>query len=201
VLVTNLTGHKLPTAYPSRRAWLHLAVRDREGRVLFESGALKPDGSIQSNTNDADPTRYEPHFREITSPDQVEIYETILHDPEGRVTTGLIKGIGYLKDNRLLPDGFDKSSASQDIQVVGDAADDPNFTDKGNLVRYSVPLDPASGPFLVEAELWYQPIAYRWAHNLAPYNADEPRRFVSYYDSLASNSAVLLARAEATRQK
>jgi hypothetical protein len=198
VLVTNLTGHKLPTAYPSRRAWLHLAVRDREGRVLFESGALKPDGSIQSNTNDADPTRYEPHFREITSPDQVEIYETILHDPEGRVTTGLIKGIGYLKDNRLLPDGFDKSSASQDIQVVGDAADDPNFTDKGNLVRYSVPLDPASGPFHVEAELWYQPIAYRWAHNLAPYNADEPRRFVSYYDSLASNSAVLLARAEAT---
>jgi hypothetical protein len=201
VLVENLTGHKLPTAYPSRRAWLHLAIRDRSGHTLFESGALNPDGSIQGNSNDADPTKYEPHFREITSPDQVEIYETILKDPQGHVTTGLITAIGHLKDNRLLPAGFDKSSASKDIQVVGDAADDPNFTDKGNLVRYSVSVDPAVGPVHIEAELWYEPIAYRWAHNLAPYNAEEPQRFVNYYDSMAWSAAVVLARAEVTYQK
>ena len=201
VLVENLTGHKLPTAYPSRRAWLHLTIRDRSGHTLFESGALNPDGSIQGNSNDADPAKYEPHFREITSPDQVEIYETILKDPQGHVTTGLITAIGHLKDNRLLPAGFDKSSASKDIQVVGDAADDPNFTDKGNLVRYSVSVDPATGPVHIEAELCYEPIAYRWAHNLAPYNAEEPQRFVNYYDSMASSAAVVLARAEATYQK
>jgi hypothetical protein len=28
VVVKNLAGHKLPTAYPSRRAWLHVRVRD-----------------------------------------------------------------------------------------------------------------------------------------------------------------------------
>ncbi len=199
VLVENLTGHKLPTAYPSRRAWLHVTIRDRSGRTVFESGALNRDGSIQGNINDVDPTRFEPHYREISSADQVEIYEPILGDPEGHVTTGLITAVGYLKDNRLLPSGFDKNSADTDIQVVGDAAQDPNFTDKGSLVRYSAAVDPASGPFHIEAELWYEPIGFRWAHNLAPYHAEEPQRMVSYYDSLASGAAVILAKTEATK--
>jgi hypothetical protein len=199
VLVENLTGHKLPTAYPSRRAWLHVLIRDRSGRTVFESGALNPDGSIKGNINDTDPTRFEPHYREITSSEQVEIYEPILKDPEGRVTTGLITAVGYLKDNRLLPSGFDKNSADKDIQVVGDAARDPDFTDKGSLVRYSPAVDPSAGPFHIEAELWYEPIGFRWAHNLGAYNSMEPERMVSYYDSLAAGAAVILAKAEATK--
>lgn len=199
VLVENLTGHKLPTAYPSRRAWLHVAIRDRNGNIVFESGALNPDASIRGNINDVDPARYQPHYREITSPDQAEIYETILKDTEGHVTTGLISTIGYLKDNRLLPSGFDKGSASQDVAVVGDAAEDPNFTDKGSLVRYSAAVDLSSGPFHIDAELWYEPIAYRWAHNLSPYHAEEPERALNYYESLASGAAVMLARTEATK--
>jgi hypothetical protein len=199
VLVENLTGHKLPTAYPSRRAWLHVVIRDRNGRTVFESGVLNPDGSIQGNINDADPTRFEPHHREITSSDQVEIYETILKDTEGHITTGLIAAVGYLKDNRLLPDGFDKSSAVKDIEVVGDAAQDPSFTDKGSVVRYSAAVDPSSGPFHIEAELWYEPIGFRWAHNLSAYNSMEPQRLVSYYESLASGAAVILGKTEATK--
>ncbi|PYX08092.1 MAG: hypothetical protein DMG88_11875 [Acidobacteria bacterium] len=199
VFVENLTGHKLPTAYPSRRAWLHVVVRDRDGKTVFESGALNPDSSIQGNINDADPTRFESHFREITSSDQVEIYEPILKDSDGHVTTGLINAVGYLKDNRLLPSGFDKSSAEKGIQVVGDAAEDPDFTDKGSLVRYSVAVDPSAGPFHMEAELWYEPIGYRWAHNLGAYQAQETQRLVNYYDSLASGAAVILAKAEATK--
>jgi hypothetical protein len=199
VLVENLTGHKLPTAYPSRRAWLHVTIRDRSGRTVFESGALDRDGSIKGNINDTDPTHFEPHYREITSSDQVEIYEPILKDPAGNVTTGLITAVGYLKDNRLLPSGFEKSSALKDIAVVGDAAQDPDFTDKGSIVRYSAAVDPSLGPFHIEAELWYEPIGFRWAHNLAPYQAQETQRMVSYYDSLASVAAVILARTEATK--
>ena len=63
VHVKNRTGHKLPTAYPSRRAWLHVTVRDQHGQLIFESGHLNPDGSIEGNDNDADPTKFEPHYR------------------------------------------------------------------------------------------------------------------------------------------
>jgi hypothetical protein len=198
VLIENLTGHKFPTAYPSRRAWLHVVVRDRNGQKIFESGALNPDGSIIGNDNDADPTRYEPHYSEITNSQQVEIFEPILKDAQGHVTTGLLSAVGYLKDNRLLPTGFDKQTAIRDIAVVGDAATDPNFTDKGTRIRYIIDVGQATGPFHVAAELWYQPIGFRWAPNLAPYKAAEPQRFVSYYESASGHSAVIVAKAEAT---
>jgi hypothetical protein len=198
VHVENLGGHKLPTAYPSRRAWLHVVVRDGSGRPVFESGALNPDGSIVGNDNDADPLKYEPHYREITRADQVEIYEPILKDSDGKVTTGLLHAVGYLKDNRLLPHGFDKATAEKDIAVTGGAADDPGFTEKGSTVRYVVPTAGAAGPFKVEAELCYQPIGFRWAHNLAPYQASEPQRMVRYYEEAARRSAVVLAQATTT---
>ena len=199
VHVENLGGHKLPTAYPSRRAWLHFVVKDGNGRVVFESGALNLDGSIVGNDNDEDPLKFEPHYHEITSPQEVEIYEPILKDSEGKVTTGLLHAVGYLKDNRLLPHGFDKPTANKDIAVTGDAANDPGFTDSGSSVRYVVSTGNATGPFKVEAELWFQPIGFRWAHNLAPYKADEPQRIVRYYEEAAARSAVVLAKAAATR--
>jgi cytochrome c551/c552 len=199
VLVENLTGHKLPTAYPSRRAWLHVLVHDRNGRAVFESGALNRDGSIVGNDNDADPLRFEPYYREINTPEQVQIFEPILKDAQGKVTTGLLSAVGYLKDSRILPTGFDKKTAEPDISVVGEAADDPDFNDKGALTRYVIKTSDAIGPFHVEVELWYQPIGFRWAHNLVPYQAMEPQRWVSYYEAAAQHSAIMLAKAEAGR--
>jgi hypothetical protein len=98
-----------------------------------------------------------------------------------------------------LPHGFDKSTAEKDIAVTGDAANDPEFTESGSSVRYVVSTSNATGPFKVAAELWYQPIGFRWAHNLALYNAEEPQRMVRYYEAAAGRSAVMLAKAEATR--
>ncbi len=199
VFVQNLTGHKLPTAYPSRRAWLHFVVHDHEGQTVFESGALNADGSIQGNDNDADPNRFEPHYREISSADQVQIYEPILKDTQGHVTTGLLSAVGYFKDNRILPTGFDKKTADKDIAVTGDALDDPDFTAGSDTVRYSVSLGVTHGPYRIEVELWYEPIGFRWAHNLQPYNASEPQRFVSYYESMSASAATVLARTELSK--
>ena len=47
--IENLGGHNLPTAYPSRRVWLHLTVRDRGGKAIFiprKTTPISPGGDI-----------------------------------------------------------------------------------------------------------------------------------------------------------
>jgi hypothetical protein len=196
VTVRNLTGHKFPTGYPSRRTWLHVTVRDAANAVVFESGAINESGAIRGNDSDADARRYEPHYEEITREDQVQIYEPILGDRAGTPTTGLLTATQYLKDNRLLPRGFDKTTADREIGVYGGAATDADFEGSGDRVRYLVAV-PRSGTYTIEVELRYQTIGYRWAHNLEGYNAAEPRRFLSYYRSMSSDSSVVIATATA----
>ena len=197
IAVRNTTGHKLPTAYPSRRAWLHVTVLDRTGRRVFESGALAPTGAIQGNDADADGSKIEPHYAEIREPEQVQIYESVMGDSGGAPTTGLLQAVRYLKDNRLLPRGFDKTTADSDIAVVGGARQDPDFQGGSDRVRYSVAVAAAEGPFTVQAELRFQAIGFRWAQNLRTYDAPEPKRFVSYYDAMAAVSSELLAQSTA----
>ncbi len=197
VTVRNLAGHKLPTAYPSRRVWLHVAVRDGGGRTIFESGALSPGGSIQGNDNDADAARFEPHYTRISEAGQVQIYENIMADTKGAVTTGLLRGVRYLKDNRIPPEGFDKRTADQEVAVVGAAFEDPDFTGGRDTVRYSIATRGARGPFRVEAELWYQSIGFRWAENLRRYDSPETRNFSRYFDAVKAASGAVLARARA----
>lgn len=193
VTVENRGGHKLPSAYPARRAWLHVSARDAAGRIVFESGRPNPDGSIAGNPNDVDPLRFEAHHAEITSADQVQIYEPILGDAAGRPTTGLLAAVRYLKDNRLLPRGFDKATAPQDIAVVGEAAADPQFHGGGHRIRYRMAVGETGGPYEVEAELWYEPIGFRWAHNLEAYASAPTARMVHYYDTAGAHAVRLAA--------
>lgn len=117
-------------------------------------------------------------------------------DFRGRVTTGLVYGVEYLKDNRVLPRGFDKATAGPDIAVHGDAAVDPDFAAPGDRVRYEVDVGEAAGPVTVRAELRYQPIGLRWAENLKGYDAIETNRFVRYCEDLSHVSGTVLAEAE-----
>jgi hypothetical protein len=198
VEVRNLAGHKFPTGYPSRRTWLHVTVADAAGQVWFESGAIRRDGSIEGNDNDDDGTLVERHYDRITQPDQVQIYESVMGIPAGVATTGLLSATQYLKDNRLLPRGFDKATAPADIAVRGDAHSDPTFEGGGDRVEYRISAAGAAGALSVQAELRYQPIGFRWAQNLRSYDAAEPRRFVAWYDELASASSIVVAHSAAS---
>src|SRR5262249_10689221 len=133
------------------------------------------------------------HYRVIRSADQVQIYESILGDAQHRVTTGLLSATGYLKDNRLLPAGFDKTTAHPQIALHRSALHDPGVNERRDQLGYEVEVDSAAAPFEVIAELWYQPIGFRWAMNLRTYNASEPQRFTGEYASMSGNSAVKLA--------
>jgi hypothetical protein len=197
VLVENLTGHKLPTAYPSRRLWIHFMLKDPAGAILFESGAAAADGRIEGNDNDDDPTRYEPHYQVIDNPEQVQIYEPILVDPADRVTTGLLFASRYVKDNRILPRGFDKATADDAVAVQGAAGEDSDFSGGTDRLRYTVDVGDHAGPITVEVELLYQSIGFRWAHNVGRHGTAESDRFLRYYGATAGRSAVKVAGAQA----
>lgn len=196
VTVRSLSGHKLPTAYPARRVWLHVTVTSG-GNTVFESGAVRPDGSIVGNDNDLDAGRYEPHYQRIDSADQVQIYESIMVDHADRVTTGLLYGMRYIKDNRLLPSGFDKRTAEEQVAVHGAALDDEDFTAGSDRVQYRVRLGRSVESAHVDVQLYFQSIGYRWAENLKAYDTAETNRFVSYYGTAARDSALPLASASA----
>lgn len=195
VQVSNLAGHKLPTAYPSRRAWIHLTVRGSNGALLFESGAIRPNGSIVGNDHDEDGSRYEPHHTVIERSDQVQIYEAIMLDAGGEPTTALLRGVRFEKDNRLLPLGLEKATASDDIAVRGAAREDPDFVAGTDQVLFRIPAPGGVGSVVVEATLRFQPIGYRWAEELRAYNTFETNRFVGYYEAMSEGSSVALASA------
>ena len=197
VALRNLAEQELPTAYPSRRAWLHLTVRGRGGATLFESGAMRPDDSIAGNDNDTDPRAFEPHYVEFSAPDQGQIYESVTADDRGEVSTSLLRGVRDVKDNRLLPAGFDKTSASDGIAERCKVADDVDSLPEQDTVRYRVTLDRGVPAVTESARLMFQTIEYRWARNLADYAADETDRFVGYYEANAMDSTVVPASAEA----
>ncbi len=163
--ITNESGHKAPTSYPSRRIWLHFKVTDPAGQVLFESGRPNADGSITGADNDLDRAAVEPHYPLITSPDQVQIYETIMGDSDGDTTFTLLRAAQYLKDNRLTPKGFDKRQVPADVAVHGQAYDDPDFNLGRDEITYRVPVSGTEA-LTITADLLYQPLAHGFVQDL-----------------------------------
>jgi hypothetical protein len=161
--VSDQTGHKFPTGFPSRRAWIEFTVTDSTGKVVFQSGKVKADGSITGNDADAKNGAFEPHYDIITSSDQVQIYESIMANTDGQLTYNILKGASYLKDNRLLPAGFDKTKAPQDAGVYGGAFSDANFKGGSDQVTYQVGVGGGKGPYTVTARLLYQTVSYQFS--------------------------------------
>jgi hypothetical protein len=193
VVVENLAGHKFPTGFPARRAWIHFVVTDGGGQVVFESGACNPDGSIVENNNDSDPSQVEQHYLAVVQPSQVQIYEAVLQDTERKVTTTLLEAASYRKDNRLLPSGFEKSAPYADIAVRGEAREDVNFEGGGDEVEFIALVGDAAGPFSVQVELLYQSISFRWAENLSAIDDPIIANFGALYADIP-NLPIVIAR-------
>jgi len=179
--VSDQTGHKFPTAFPSRQAWIQFTITDSTGKVVFESGKLNADGSISGNDADSKAGTYEPHYDLITKSDQVQIYESIMSDTDGKVTYNLLRGASYIKDNRLLPAGFNKATAPHDAGVYGDALIDANFTSGSDQVTYQISLS-GKGPYTVTARLLYQTLSYQFGKAFQGSDA-LVKSFLGYYQT------------------
>lgn len=197
--VQSQVGHKFPAGFPSRRVWLHISVIDAAGNTIFESGAVDASGRIAGNDNDDDPALFEAHYTELSDPAQVQVYEAVMLDSDGQVTTTLLRAASYAKDNRLLPAGFDQSTASSDIAVMGQAAADADFTAGSDNLRLRIDAAGAQGPFLLRAELLYQTIGYRWAQNIIAQDSGEAHAFAAYTQNVP-NTPLRAADAEITIQ-
>ncbi|MFO0644066.1 MAG: hypothetical protein U0183_32870 [Polyangiaceae bacterium] len=196
VRVENLTGHKLPTAYPSRRMWLHVRVTDAAGALVLESGAAR-DGRIvdgAGNVLDAKGAVLA-HTTEITSSTGVSVWEAIPKNAEGREATSLLEATGYAKDDRLLPEGFDAADPRATLALPVGTAQDGDFVPGGDTVLYRVPRAPAGS--VVEVRLLYQTIRPSELEHLAEKPGPAALRFL---DMIGPNAMapLVVATARAT---
>ncbi|MEZ4984171.1 MAG: hypothetical protein R2795_03900 [Saprospiraceae bacterium] len=123
VTLRNKAGHKFPSGYPARRAFISLLVENAAGDTIFHSGAY--DETFEVIGHNAD---YEPHYGVIRREDEVQIYEQVLGDVNGQVTTVLTRADHTLKDNRIPPLGFRTDHTVYDTTCISGAAlNDPDF--------------------------------------------------------------------------
>ena len=181
--VSSLVGHKFPSGFPSRRAWIHLAVTDRDGHVIFESGRPDDLGRIEGNDADFSDGACEPHHQVISDPEQVQIYESIMENTDGEITYTLLRGAAYRKDNRLLPQGMDPGTADNRVGVYGKAAIDPDFTGGRDAVIYNISTAGSAGPWVVESTLYYQSVGSAFVSDLRQDSTPQISRFAQMYDS------------------
>jgi hypothetical protein len=165
VMVRNHSGHKFPTSFPSRRAWLHVTVTNEADQTVFESGAFSDDGRIIGVDSETTVYGYQPHYDKINDPSQVQVYETILSDTDDKQTYILLHALHYLKDNRILPLGFDKNSVPETINPHGVAEDDDDFVGGSDTIEYEVGGLPG-GDYTITVKLHYQTLSYGFAQDL-----------------------------------
>lgn len=189
--VASSTGHKMPSAYPSRRAILHVTVINSQNQIVFESGKVNDDGSVVGVDADVQNDVFEPHYDLITSPNQVQVYEAIMGNNRGDVTYTLLRGKSYLKDNRILPTGFNKATAPTDVRVVGDALTDNNFIGGSDQIAYKI-SDLPVGNYKVKAELVYQTLSNAFAKDLfTDTTTPEVIDFKTMFDNSTQKSSVI----------
>ena len=146
IKIINKVGHYLPSGVGFRRVFIEFLVRDADNNILWASGRTNGIGAILNGTTDEvleseqpvvfPDTPFQPHYQVIDSEDQVQIYQELIKDSEGVLTTSFLRRIEDVKDNRLRPKGYDpeffNTFSSPFIQALsethGEAANDPYYT-------------------------------------------------------------------------
>lgn len=193
--LTNKAGHKFPSGYPSRRAYVEFVVMNASGDTIFKTGLLNAQGEL-INQN----ATYEPHYNLINSEQQVQIYEMVMGDVNNDVTTVLTRAKSPLKDNRLVPVGFTSTHNVYDTCVIaGDALNDPDFNKTlsvegsgADVVHFHIPLAGYSGDLNVSARIYYQSVPRKWLDEMFSYSSTEIDLFENLYNA-ADHTPVLVA--------
>ncbi len=196
VAVSNLTGHKLPTAYPSRRTWIRLVVRDASGKIVFASGRFDRRGQIVDQAGDPLPSEQAggpvlPHFAEITSSGQVQIYQTVMEDVKGEVTYSLLQGARYRKDNRLLPRGWKRDHPRASVTAPIGTSEDRDFTAGADTVLFRINAPSEHAPYQVDASLYYQVLDARYAAELFTHDVPEMKVLRKLYTEVQPKPELL----------
>lgn len=174
VKVVNKTGHKFPTGYPSRRAFLHVTVKNATGAIVFESGKADSDGKILA-VDGVSNMLFAPHYSHITNAAQVQIYEAVMADSGGNVTQSQLSGASYLKDNRIPPAGYQPHLAPMAIRPDALAFQDSDYLNAEGQDQTHFELDGlAPAAYVVEAELNYQSIGWPTTNDLLGASANTP---------------------------
>ncbi len=163
VTLRNLAGHKFPTGFPSRRAFIECLVTQNND-TLFHSG--RPGSAALNHT---DNEKFEPHYEVINHESQVQIYEFVMGDIHGSVTTVLEKAYMPLKDNRIVPEGFQFSHVNYDtVKVVGKATLDPDYFSGFGIesVIYAFPAAMIGTSAEVAISLHYETVPESWLNEM-----------------------------------
>lgn len=184
VQVQNNAGHKFPSGFPSRRAFIEFVVLDENEDTLFASGITNDQGFIVNYDSD-----YEQHYDQIDSEEQAQVYELIMADVNDQPTTILERAKYALKDNRLPPKGFNDTHFAYDTcAIFGQALNDPNFNFEGgqgtgsDKINYWIPMNGYSGGMEVHVRFNYQAVPRKWLEDMFTYNSDEIDLFQYLFD-------------------
>ncbi len=194
----NKAGHKFPSGYPSRRAWVEFEVKNETGETIFHSGKPAADYSLP----DENPN-YEPHYNTINSPDQVQIYEMVPVDVGGVFTNILERCSIAIKDNRLPPQGFNHNDPVYDTTAIVNVGQDPDFNryPNGNegtgadILHFRLPNNGYTGQLSISARVWYQSLPPKWMAPLFAFSTPEIDSFRIMFDG-ADRSPILVAEAQ-----
>ena len=190
VTVENLTGHKLPTGYPARRAWLQVSVTDSAGTEVFSTGAtddrgriLGTDGSPLASEAAGGPVQ--DHRTLITSGDDIVVYQSLMANPDGAPVFRLLNAAQMFKDNRLLPVGWEATTTATevgDLAPVGVSAD-ANFVPGSDQVQVELSGLAGTAPYTVSVSLAYQSVSPRYVDELALVDTPEVTAFMAMADA------------------